>query len=239
MRFWSRDFREPHSTAKIHSAMFMHLSPKERFGYVALGAIILTGAGFVAAQKLRRPAAIELHETQQPPVSFDHGTSKPAERTSGHRETGTSSQLIIDVAGAVNRPGVIAIPAGSRVYDAIREAGGPTEDANIDQVNLAAKAVDGSQIYVPRRGFGGSGAPSTPTGSIRSDLRKQPTSVVDINSADATQFSTLPGVGKTLAQRIVDYRAEHGTFRGVDDLLAVQGFGKHRLDQVRQWLTAD
>jgi len=217
----------------------MHLSPKERFGYVALGAIFLAGGGFIAAQKLRRPAAIELHETPQPPVHFDHGTSRSSGTPAMGFDRGALAQIVVHVAGAVNRPGLVALPPGSRVYDAVREAGGPSEDANIDQVNLAAKATDGSQVYVPHRGMPG-GAPGAPmTGPLHSSRSKQPSGMVDINSADSNQLMTLPGVGTSLAQRIVDYRTEHGTFHTVDDLLAVQGFGKRRLDEVRQWLTAN
>lgn len=219
----------------------MHLSPKERFGYVLLGAIVLTGVGVVLGQKLRRPATIELHETSQPPVSFDHGSSR--ERTQPPRTMETpavSGQVIVQVVGAVNRPGLVELAPGSRVYEAIQAAGGPTEDANTEQVNLAAKAVDGSQVIVPHRGEQSvPGVPDPPkSGTRRSTGSKQPTGIIDINSADVSQFMTLPRIGAAMAQRIVDYRSQHGAFGSIDDLLSIQGFGKKRLDQIRQWVVA-
>jgi len=219
----------------------MHLSPKERFGYVALAAIILSGGGFVAAQKLHRPAEITLHETQQPPVNFDHGTSRPTDRNVPAPEQRPSAQIVVDVAGAVVRPSLVTLPSGARVDDAVRGAGGPTEDANIDQVNLAARLTDGAQVYVPFRGsetLPGPSASSPPSGR-RSSRGKQPTAIVDINTADLPQLTTLPGIGNSIAQRIIEYRIQNGPFHTVDDLLAVQGLGKKRLDQIRQWLVAN
>ena len=239
MHCLSRGFLGQARLAKLPYAMFMHLSPKERFGYVALGAILLLGGGFIAAQKLRRPATINLHETEQPPVTFDHGPSRATESLPTRTSETSGSQIIVHVAGAVNRPGLVALPPGSRVYDAVREAGGPTEDANVDGVNLAAKAIDGSQVYFPRRGLSGGPSLGTAPPTSRSSRVKQPSGVIDINSADTSQLQTLPGIGTSMAQRIVDFRTEHGTFRSVEDLLAVQGFGKSRLEKIRQWLTAE
>ena len=220
--------------------MFMHLSPKERLGYVAIAAILLFGMSFVIGRSLHRPAAIELHETTQPLVTFDHGTPRGRTGTTASSDASHSGAVIIDVAGAVNTPGVVELPAGSRVMDAVRAAGGFSDDANSDSVNLAAKVTDGLQVYVPRR----SGSVTTPLSgssmnSSTSRRSKQPNAVIDINSADATQLTTLPGIGPSMAQRIIEYRIDHGTFRSVDDLAAVQGFGKKRLDNIREWLTAN
>ena len=154
-------------------------------------------------------------------------------------KSGARGQIIVHVAGAVNYPGIIALPFGSRVYDAIQDAGGPSGDANLDQVNLAAKLTDGIQVYVPHRGYSPNPAQETPSGPLHSRRTKQPSGLVDINSADVAQLTTLPGIGASLAQRIIDYRNEHGTFRAVDDLLGVQGLGQRRLDQIRPWLAAN
>ncbi len=214
--------------------MWAHLSPKERAGYAGVILVMLAGIGFVLGQRLRRPAAIDLHETRQPPVSFDHGTKDSSSST----VRSSSRELIVHVAGAVVRPGLVSLPAGSRVYDAVAAAGGPTEEANMDAVNLAAKATDGSQVYVPRRVAGGTGASGVPTDG-RSKKGKTPTSVIDINSAGTSELNQLPGIGVQMAQKIVDFRSEHGTFRSVDDLLSVPGFSARKLDSIRQWLTAE
>jgi len=221
--------------------MFMHLSPKERFGYVAVAAIILVGGASVAMQKLRRPATIELHETTQPVVSFDHGGSTFGGGKSAKSHESSIGQLIVHVVGEVNRPGIITLPAGARVYDAINAAGGFSQLADSEKINLAAKVVDGTQIDVPARSYqgNGSGVAPNPSGPLHSSRTKQPTGIININSADAPQLTTLPGIGPSFAQRIVDYRTAHGAFHSVDDLLGVQGFGKRRLDQIRDWVTAE
>ncbi len=205
----------------------MHLSPKERFGYVALGAILLVSIGFVAMQKLRRPASIEMHEAY------------PSLNTSIPRQPISSNvvpQIVVHVAGAVRYPGLISVPPGSRVFDAVSAAGGPTPEANLDAINLASKAIDGSQIMVPSRIASSALALGSSVGSSSRASSKAPPIVVNLNSATLDQFLTLPGVGKTMGQRILDYRNEHGPFQAVDDLALVQGFGKKRLDRIRQWL---
>ena len=212
----------------------MHLSPKERIGYVALVAMLLLGLGIVGSQKLRRPATIDLRSTGQPAVVIP-----PTDKKFSSVEAPASTNvLIVHVVGAVRNPGLVSIPAGSRVFEAISAAGGPTPSADTNAINLAAKVSDGSQIVVPIIGVttqGGSGnvAPST---SSRIRGAKRPDGPVDLNSASAEQLQSVPGIGPTMAQRIVDYRTEHGGFQRVDDLAVVQGFGKRRLDQVRNWL---
>ena len=217
----------------------MHLSPKERFGYVALAAVFLAGIGFVAAKNLRRPARIELHQTVQPAVSFDHGSSRSTASSGNRQDYASSSELIIDVAGAVRRPGLVSIPAGARLFDAIQAAGGPADDANLDAVNLAAKASDGSQVYVPHLGSPIQGA-SPPGGSgPHAQIGKHPAGIINLNSADVSQLTSLPGIGASTAQKIVDYRTEHGTFRVVDDLMAVQGFSRKKVDAIREWVITE
>ena len=144
----------------------------------------------------------------------------------GGTSTTSAAELVVDVAGEVHRPGVYHLPAGSRVLDAIASAGGATGDAQLGAVNRAAPVVDGQQVLVPARGspgaggvvVGGGGAPSGP---------------VSLSSATAEQLDALPGVGPATAQRILDYREEHGAFRTVDELDAVPGIGPSHLDQLR------
>ncbi len=208
----------------------MHLSPKERFGYAALGAMLLVGLGFVVTQRLRRPAPIELHETSR---------SIPASVTEPGVPRESTPKILVHVAGAVLHPGLVFIPAGSRVYEAIAAAGGPTADANADAINLAAKAVDGSQILVPHRGGVGdnlSSAPDLSHSPTSHPRTKHPASILDLNSATPDQLQTLPGIGAAMAQKIADYRSIHGPFQSVEDLQVVPGFGKRKLDQVRPWL---
>jgi competence protein ComEA len=135
------------------------------------------------------------------------------------------TQVVVDVVGAVRRPGLYRLVQGARVADALRRAGGATRRADLSLVNLAQLVADGEQVVVPRRGAaaaaGGTAGASPATGPVH------------LNSATAEQLDTLPGVGPVTAQKIVDYRAKHGAFSSVDELDAIPGIGPARLDQLR------
>ena len=135
-------------------------------------------------------------------------------------------RLVVDVVGAVRQPGLYRLAPGARVADAVARAGGATEKADLEQINLAAPLADGQQIAVPRRALPGaapvaSSAPTSPSGPVH------------LGTATAEQLDALPGVGPVTAQKILDYRAEHGGFRSVDDLDAIPGIGPARIEQLR------
>ena len=134
--------------------------------------------------------------------------------------------LVIDVAGDVRRPGLYEVPVGSRVNDAIAAAGGPTRKAQLDAVNLAAPVVDGEQIVVPGSGAGGVAAASSPAGS-------SPSAPLDLNSATLEQLEALPGIGPVTAQKILDYRQQHGAFHAVSELEGVPGIGPAHMAQLK------
>lgn len=143
-----------------------------------------------------------------------------------------AARLVLHVLGAVVEPGIVELPAGSRVVDAIAAARGPTDEADLGGVNLARVVVDGEQLYVPRVGEvppPGAGA-SSGAGAGASGL-------VNINTADATALETLPGIGPALASRIIAWREANGGFRAVDELLAVSGIGQKTLDGFRDQVT--
>ncbi len=149
----------------------------------------------------------------------------PVDATAGEAPSAPPSILVVDVAGAVRRPGLYRLPKGSRIADAIARAGGVTRQAESASVNLAAPLADGEQVLVPS---GAPGAPVAATGGTPS-----PSAPVDLNSATVEQLDALPGVGPTTAQKIVDYRNEHGPYTSVDDLDAIPGIGPARIDQLR------
>jgi competence protein ComEA len=135
------------------------------------------------------------------------------------------SLLVIDVVGAVHRPGLYRLPRGARVADALARAGGVTPKAQVELVNLAAPIADGEQIVVPRRGSGaiaGSVAPGAAAGPVH------------LNTATLEQLDGLPGVGPVTAQKILDYRQQHGAFASVEELDAVPGIGPARLEQLKE-----
>jgi competence protein ComEA len=126
--------------------------------------------------------------------------------------------VVVDVVGAVREPGVYRFPNGARVQDAVRKAR-PLPGAELAALNLAERLADGEQVVVPRHG---QPAASGASGSGGSEI-------VHLNSATLEELETLDGIGPSLAQRIVDYRSEHGGFRSLEELDQVSGFGPARM----------
>jgi competence protein ComEA len=138
--------------------------------------------------------------------------------------------LVVHVTGAVRHPGLVKLPAGSRVDAALSAAGGATHKADLASVNLARRLVDGEQIVVLRKGQGTAplGGPGPPA-----DGSASPGQPVDLNTATLEQLDGLPGVGPVLAQRIIDWRAAHTRFSSVDELSEVSGIGEKTLADLR------
>lgn len=145
----------------------------------------------------------------------------------------TRSAVVVHVAGAVRRPGLFRLPEGARVADAVARAGGATRRADLAGLNLAAPLVDGTQVLVPRRVVAAEGEPSAALEPPELGAGRK----VSLSSATIEELDELPGVGPITAQKIVDYRAEHGPFRSVDDLDAVPGIGPTRIEQLRDLVT--
>ncbi len=143
--------------------------------------------------------------------------------------TTVDARLVVDVVGAVRRPGLYRLPQGTRVADVLARAGGLTRKADRSLVNLAAPLADGEQVIVPARAVGGAGAAGGAAGSGSGT----PAGPVHLNVATPEQLDALPGVGPVTAQKILDYRQKHGAFGSVDELDAIPGIGPARLDQLR------
>lgn len=137
------------------------------------------------------------------------------------------------MAGKVRRPGLVTLPTGARVADALRAAGGARPGVDTTALNLARPLVDGEQIVVGIPTLAGN-PPETPAGS--SPTAGVPV-LVDLNTATMEQLDTLPGVGPVTAQAILDWRAEHGAFTTVDELLEVDGIGDATLADLRDLVT--
>jgi competence protein ComEA len=184
--------------------------PFDRRSVLAVGVVVLL-ALVVAGKVLLQPA----RPAVPPPVRVAKSSAVHA----------SAPKLFVNVVGAVRRPGLYRLQDGSRVADAVIRAGGPTPKAQIELLNLAARIADGEQIVVPRRGLAG---PATATAGA-------PVAVgpVHLNSATMEQLDALPGVGPVTAQKILDYRQQHGAFGSVDELDAIAGIGPARLEQLR------
>ena len=137
----------------------------------------------------------------------------------------TPVQMAVYVTGAVLNPGVYYLPGESRVQDALEAAGGPTADADLDRVNLALRVHDEDQIHFPE--IGEENLPSTRFGGAGETL-------IDINRASVQELETLPGIGPTLAQSIIEHRETHGPFASIEDIMEVQCIGEGVLGEIRE-----
>ncbi len=137
--------------------------------------------------------------------------------------TPTPAPIRVHVSGAVQQPAVYALPVGSIVQDAVDAAGGPASDADLDHINLAVELRDQQQVYVPRLGEANP-LPSV-SGGGSSGESAAGTTQVNINTATATELETLPRIGPTTAQRILEYREANGPFATIEDIQNVPGIG--------------
>ncbi|NUT72052.1 helix-hairpin-helix domain-containing protein [Pseudarthrobacter sp. C4D7] len=182
----------------------------------------------------------------------DPGGADSGSRGPGPGQPPDGSLVVVHVAGAVAAPGVIRLQHGSRVDDAISAAGGAVPDADVNRLNLALVVEDGQKIYVPLRGepassgshsaaTSGTGTGGTGPGGAGSDDAGQPAGAaggkINLNTADAAELDSLPKVGPVLAQRIVDWRKDHGPFKSVEELDAVDGVGPKMLETLLPLVT--
>ena len=151
----------------------------------------------------------------------------PAAASIDVRDEG-GGNVTVDVAGAVKKPGVYRLASSERVEDALKRAGGPTRRADLSQINRAAKLEDGRQILVPLRA-----SKSTAPAAAAATASAAPDQPVNLNTATLEQLDTLDGDGPSTAQKILDYRAEHGGFGSVDELDQITGIGEKRLAALR------
>jgi competence protein ComEA len=195
-----------------------------RSGAVAVGVAVVAAAlvtGWWLLSQRPRELPVETHgavsafSAAPTPV----GTDGPAVPPLPGSVT-APAEVVVDVAGRVRRPGLYRLPAGSRVDDAVRAAGGPLHGVDLSSLNLAARVVDGQQILVGTRSLHG---PPAPSGGVPPPAGSGAT--ISLNSASLDQLETLPGVGPVLAQKIIDWRAAHGGFTSVDQLTDVSGIG--------------
>lgn len=157
----------------------------------------------------------------------------------------TKVPVAVHVIGAVPRPGLYEFAEGARVQDAIDAAGGLLASANVDAVNLAALLTDGQQLNIPYKdGEVPTEAPAEPElpSSSNSEDENSSNSVntdlININTATLEELDSLPGIGPTIAQRIIDYRTDNGPFTTIDEIMDVPGVGPSTFDEIKDLITA-
>lgn len=195
---------------------------------VVLIAVLVTslGVGGVLLLRPARPVTVPSLPTVVPAPPEPAATPDRPGATGGR---GGDEQVVVDMAGAVARPGLVRLRRGDRVADAVAAAGGATTDADPAGLNQARLVADGEQVRVPRVGEPAPPAPA-PGGPAAVSA---PAGPVDLNRATATELDVLPGVGPATAAAIVTWRDQNGRFRQVEDLLEVPGIGPTRLERLR------
>lgn len=205
-------------------------------------ALVLAAAGLVClavflAVHLSQPALT----IERPAEEAEAGAATDASTSDSSTSEGSEDEaapVLVDVGGAVAEPGVYDIAGTTlRVKDAVEAAGGLSEDADTSAVNLAATVEDGSKVYIPQQGdesasdAAASSAASASSGSAAAasaDTGTAATALVNINTATAEELQTLPGVGESTAQAIIQDRTENGSFTSKEDLMRVSGIGEKK-----------
>ncbi|MEU8484492.1 ComEA family DNA-binding protein [Streptomyces sp. NPDC048641] len=231
----------------------------ERRSVIALVVVLVAAAGFavqhfwagraqpVGAPEVVRPAVPdEAAGSSGAGQAADAGPSAPSSGGAS-AASGTdgaagapAAGIVVDVSGKVRSPGIHRLPAGSRVADALRAAGGIRPGVDPGGINRARLLADGEQVVVGAPaapggiGSGGSAGSAGSVGSAGTGAGAPAAGPIGLNTATAEQLDTLPGVGPVLAQHIIDYRVEHGGFRSVDELREVNGIGDRRFSDLQK-----
>lgn len=174
-----------------------------------------------------------------PAATLSPGSRTPLDSTQlevlAPLDTLAPTRIAVHVVGAVQQPGVYHFSAGARGDDALRAAGGPSGDADLRRVNLAATLFDGQQFVIPRKGEQLATTVPPSGGGLDSETSNTPL-LVDLNRATVAELDQLPGVGPSTARAIVDHRTRNGPFASVDDLLAVRGIGPAKLVELKPFV---
>jgi len=201
------------------------LSRRELAGLVAVVLVALAGVGLWYVRSLPRPVEVGAARPAVAPAAAASSSPSPA-------------VIVVNVAGWVKHPGVFEFHDGDRVIDAIDAAGGVKKGAVLEALNLAALLTDAEQVLVPRASPGGAASvPGLVPGATAAGSTGVAGAKINVNTATESQLEALPGIGPVLAQRILDYRTQHGPFPTVDALDDVSGIGPATLADLRDLVT--
>jgi len=222
----------------------VQLSRRQILAYAAVAVVVVAvGVRYVVLPRTAGPPesqGIVLAPVTASP-SGDGGAAPRGGLSAAAASPSAHPDVVVYVCGAVRSPGVVRLPTGARVTDALEIAGGPTGKAELAAVNLAAPVTDGQQIVVPEKGGAGvvAVAPATGTsgGVGASGGAAGPAVLVNINTASLEELDGLDGVGPSTAQKIIDYRTEHGGFKTIDEIKEVPGIGDAKFAAMKDSIT--
>ena len=166
-------------------------------------------------------------------ASFASGSGPPGGHAGGGSFSvgGSNEDVVVDVAGEVRRPGVYRMPAGSRVNDALARAGGASGGADLEAINLAARVADGQQVVVPAKV-----AAAASSASVGAAAAAASTGPISLGSATIADLDTIEGIGPVTAQKIVEFRDQHGGVSSIDELSQIPGIGPATMEALRSRL---
>jgi competence protein ComEA len=173
---------------------------------LSLIAVVIVAGGYLVTRPQPRPETSFYSSEEAPPAE--------------------PGQLTVHVAGAVKNPGVVRLKEGERVINAVEGAGGPLPEADLESLNLAQLVQDGQRIFVRLKG-------EAAGGGVDASGQTYGSGKININQASAEELEELPGIGPTLAERIVAYREKRGGFRGLEELKQVSGIGEKKFAEIR------
>ncbi|WP_203649016.1 helix-hairpin-helix domain-containing protein [Secundilactobacillus yichangensis] len=184
-----------------------------------------------------RPVSSAQPEIASQSMMSESGMASSSDAVTATSQTSVNTTMYVDVKGAVKQPGMKKVESSMRVIDAVQLAGGFASNADEKQVNLAQKLTDSQVVYIPKHGeqVPASAAGTSATGGGASSESQAPQ--VNLNTADLNGLQQLDGVGEKKAQKILDYRQEHGGFKSADELKNVNGFGDKTLERLKPQLT--
>ncbi|MGG0477149.1 helix-hairpin-helix domain-containing protein [Priestia megaterium] len=168
-------------------------------------------------------------------IKAESSAAKKGESSDQVISSQDSPFVMVDIKGAVQKPGVYQLPKDARVKDALAQAGGATKEADLRQLNLASKLQDEMAVYIPAAGE--EIPPSSPVSSISSSGTSNDQPLVNINTANTDELQTLNGIGPSKASAIISYREENGLFQTVEDLGQVSGIGEKSLEKIKAQIT--
>ncbi|MEN6521312.1 MAG: helix-hairpin-helix domain-containing protein [Armatimonadota bacterium] len=223
----------------------LNFSRNAQIALVFVIGISLLGLAYGHIRSANRPA-VDSSRVSIVDGGPNTGIAADAPAVTPSRSSGVTREVVVHVAGCVKKPSVYRLSPDSRVIDAIHMAGGPTSDARLDAINLAARVQDGTQILVPSKNTAAPPAVGQPIDNSRSVASAPPSSrasrgasslgLVNINTAGLGELDQLPGIGPVTAQKIIDYRNQIGRFSTIEQLENVKGIGPKKLEQIRPYV---
>jgi competence protein ComEA len=229
LRSWAQDRTPPWARGVVD---------RVGIGSLAVGAVVVAVLVVLAVHAIRdRPSAGPSYDASVASATSSYrseSVESPQPADTGAAVGGSAGSIVVDVGGRVRKPGLVTLPAGARVADAITAAGGPLHQHELATVDLAARVADGQLLLV---GVSSGADPTDPGDGTGDPSSGAPAAPVSLSNATSDELQTLPGVGPVTAQKIIDWRTAHGGFSSVEELQEVSGIGPTRYAELSPLVT--